>query len=78
MANSSIESNDVSICLNFIDLSTSTSASSSKAFSHQRSLLTICRSLNHKELQLLALTSSEAICQIPDSQSVSGVEIDIK
>jgi hypothetical protein len=67
-----------SILLDFIRLSTSISASSSKVFSSQKSLLTICRSLKNKELELTALTSSEDICQIAQSQSVSDVEITIK
>jgi hypothetical protein len=78
ISDSSIDSNDFSILLNFIRLFTSISASSSKAFSTQKSLLTICRSLKNKELELMVLTSSEDICQIVQSQSISGVDIDIK
>jgi hypothetical protein len=78
ISNSAIDSNDFSILLNFIRLFTSISASPSKTFSSQKSIITICRFLKNKELELMVLSSSEEICQIVHSQSVSVVETDVK
>jgi hypothetical protein len=79
ISNSLIDSNDFLILLlNFIHLSTSIPASPSKAFSNQKSILTISRSLKNRELELIALSSSEDICQIAQSQSVSAVEANVE
>jgi hypothetical protein len=59
-----INSNDFPSLLHFIRFSTSMSASPSKTFSSQKSLLTICRYLKNQGLDLIALSSLEYICQI--------------
>jgi hypothetical protein len=84
ISNSSIDSNDFSILLDFIrcrhnrdsnSISTSTSASLSQTFSNQKSILSICHSLQNKQLELMTLISLDAIFRIV--QSVSTAEIDI-
>jgi hypothetical protein len=70
ISDSSIDSNDFSFLLDFIrcnhssdcsSVSISTSASSSKTFSTQKSFLSICRSLQNKQLKLMSLILSDEI-----------------
>jgi hypothetical protein len=64
ISNSSVDSNDLPILLNFIYLSISISAPSSNTLLSQKSLLTICRYLKNQQLELLALSSSDIFVKL--------------
>jgi hypothetical protein len=86
ISDSSIDSNDFSILLDFIpcdhnrdsiSLSASTFASLLKTFSNQKSLLSICQRPKNKQLELIGLNSFDNISRIAQSGSDYGSEIDV-